>query len=195
MVELPDGRSLTVETVPLRPAGKEESQTLFVMRDETERRKTEAVRRDFVANASHELKTPLAGLSLLADTLAVALHDDADRATQCVDQLRSETQRLTNLTNDLLTLSRLEESQSSEGAVRDAVDLAALARDTAEELRPLAVAKQQELDVEAPDELDADRRRGGPGHAHPQPAGQRHPLHRRGRSHRPARPHRRGRSR
>jgi two-component system phosphate regulon sensor histidine kinase PhoR len=153
VVELPDGRSLMVETVPLRPAGKEESQTLFVMRDETERRKTEAVRRDFVANASHELKTPLAGLSLLADTLAVALHDDADRAARCVDQLRSETQRLTNLTNDLLTLSRLEEIQASKGAMRDTVDLAALARDTAEELQPLAAAKQQELDVEVPDEL------------------------------------------
>jgi two-component system phosphate regulon sensor histidine kinase PhoR len=153
VVDLPDGRSLTVETVPLRPTGKEESQTLFVMRDETERRRTEAVRRDFVANASHELKTPLAGLSLLGDTLAVALHDDPSKAAQCVEQLRAETQHLTNLTNDLLTLSRLEEAQPSGVAARGAVDLAALARETGEEMQPLAAAKSQTLNVETPDQL------------------------------------------
>jgi two-component system phosphate regulon sensor histidine kinase PhoR len=153
VLDLPDGRSLTVETVPLRSTGKENGQTLFVMRDETERRKTEAVRRDFVANASHELKTPLTGLSLLTDTLRVALRDDPDKAAQCVDQLRSETQRLANLTNDLLTLSRLEERQASAAAARDTVDLAELARETAAAIRPRATAKQQDLKVEAPDKL------------------------------------------
>jgi two-component system phosphate regulon sensor histidine kinase PhoR len=153
LVDLPDGRALAVETVPLQPAGKEQGQTLFVMRDETERRKIEAMRRDFVANASHELKTPLAGLSLLTDTLAVALEDDAEKAAQCVHQLRSETQRLINLTNDLLTLSRLEEQQPDAVATRATLDLAALARETVDEMRPLATAKHQDLRVEAPDEL------------------------------------------
>jgi two-component system phosphate regulon sensor histidine kinase PhoR len=153
VVDLPDGRSLTVETVPLGPASKGEGQTLFVMRDETERRRTEAMRRDFVANASHELKTPLAGLSLLADTLAVALHDDPDKVAECVDRVRSETQRLADLTNDLLTLSELEERQVSETPAGAALDLAALARETAETMQPLAKARQQDLRVETPDAL------------------------------------------
>lgn len=153
VVDLPNSRSLTVETVPLHPAGKEHGQTLFVMRDETERRKTEAMRRDFVANASHELKTPLAGLSLLTDTLAVSLRDDPQQAAQWVERLRSETQRLNNLTNDLLTLSQLEEQPPEGPAARSTFDLATLARRTAKEMEPLAAAKHQDLQVEAPDEL------------------------------------------
>ncbi len=150
-LDLPDGRSLTVETAPLQPAGKESGQTLFVIRDETERRKTEAMRRDFVANASHELKTPLAGMCLLADTLAGALRDDPDQAAQFVDRLLAETKRLTNLTNDLLTLSQLEERPATGAAARVTVDLAVLAREAVDELQPLAAAKEQDLRVEAQD--------------------------------------------
>jgi two-component system sensor histidine kinase SenX3 len=124
-----------------------------VIRDETQRRKTEAMRRDFVANASHELKTPLAGLSLLTDTLAVTFDDDREKAAQCVDRLRQETQRLTNLVSDLLTLSQLEEPQPAGVAAHAALDLATLARETTDDLRPLAEAKGHALTVEAPDEL------------------------------------------
>ena len=152
-IELPDGRSLAVETVPLRSTGKEEGQTIFVVRDETQRRRNETVRRDFVANASHELKTPLASLSLLIDTLSVALDDDPEKVQECVERLRSETRRLINMTNDLLTLSQLEEQHEADHDERVSIDLARLAREVATEMEPLAVAKRQQLRVETPEEL------------------------------------------
>jgi two-component system phosphate regulon sensor histidine kinase PhoR len=153
ILDLPAGRSLTVEVIPLRSARPEENQTLFVIRDETERRRTERMRRDFVSNVSHELKTPLAGLSLLADTLTVAVREDPEQAEQFIDRLGAETRRLTNLTNDLLTLSHLEEPQPPVKPPEARVDLARLARETAIEMEPRAAAKQQELAVDAPEEI------------------------------------------
>ena len=163
VVELPNGRSLTVETVTLQsPAGppaaghsdrSESSQTLFVVRDETARRATERMRRDFATNVSHELKTPLAGLSLLAETLRGAVKDDPEQAEKFVDRLSAEVGRLSELTNDLLTLSRLEEAEVVPGEGLAAVDFAAVATETVDEIRPLAEAKRHELTVTAPDSL------------------------------------------
>ncbi len=110
-VELAGGRSLAVEVVPLRASGLQRAQTLFVIRDETARRATERMRRDFVANVSHELKTPLSALSLLAQILRDAIHEDPVQAEKSVKQLSAEVARLTELTNELLTLSRLEEAE------------------------------------------------------------------------------------
>jgi len=153
VVDLADGRSLMVETVPLRPGGGETRQTVFVIRDETERRKTESIRRDFVANASHELKTPLAGLSLLADTLAVALRDDPPMVEHYVRRLSTETQRLTNLVNDLLTLSQLEEARGEGPVARSPIDLVALVREASQDMQELAVDRHQEIRVETPEKL------------------------------------------
>lgn len=74
-VRLPDERLLWVQAVPLGSRGHAE--VLLLFRDETARRRAEIVRRDFVANVSHELKTPLAGLALLASTLRGLLRSDA----------------------------------------------------------------------------------------------------------------------
>ncbi len=160
VVDLPSGSSLTVEVMPLQstrphkadaPGGRAASgQTLFVIRDETARRATERMRRDFATNVSHELKTPLAGLSLLADTLRHTVKEDPDQAERFVARLSSEIDRLSDLTNDLLTLSRLEEQATTPDAELSPVDLASLVRNTADEIKPQAEAKQHELTVETP---------------------------------------------
>ena len=62
-------------------------QILFVIRDETARLAIDRIRRDFATNVSHELKTPLAGLSLLAGTLKHALEEDPDQAAVFVERL------------------------------------------------------------------------------------------------------------
>jgi two-component system phosphate regulon sensor histidine kinase PhoR len=149
VVELPDGRSLTVETAPLTSAEGGAGQTLFVMRDETARRAVDRVRRDFATNVSHELKTPLAGLSLLAETLAHAVKEDPQEAQRFVERLASEIERLKVLTTDLLTLSRLEEPEAGSPADFSLTDLAGLASQVAAEIEPLASSKQQTLTVQA----------------------------------------------
>ena len=163
VLELAGGRSLTVEVVPLtvpgaprggaQPAGAAGVPMLFVIRDETVRRNTDRMRRDFATNVSHELKTPLAGLSLLAQTLAGTIREDPGQAERFVDQLSREIGRLAELTNDLLTLSRLEEPEMTAGAAFGLVDLALVAAQVASEARPLADAKAHALTVETPPSL------------------------------------------
>jgi len=104
----PLGRYLRVAVVPLSP-GDEDRRTLVVLSDTTDRMRLDAVRRDFVANASHELKTPVAGIRLLADSAATAAEDgDVDQALAFARQIGAESVRLQRLVGDLLDLSRLE---------------------------------------------------------------------------------------
>src|SRR5918997_740934 len=66
------------------------------------------IRRDFVANVSHELKTPATSLKLLAESLVDILDDDPDQARFFAEQLKNETERFAKLITDLLDLARLE---------------------------------------------------------------------------------------
>lgn len=72
------------------------------------------IRRDFVANVSHELKTPATSLKLLAESLEECLDEDPVQARFFAAQLRSETERLAQLTTDLLDLARLESQETTE---------------------------------------------------------------------------------
>jgi signal transduction histidine kinase len=148
IVELPGQQYAAVEVVPLHAAGGEQGQTLFVIRDETARLVTDRIRRDFATNVSHELKTPLAGLSLLAGTLKHAIREDPEQAAVFVDRLSAEIERLLDLANDLLTLSRLEEPGAQIQNEFAPLDFGRLAEETAAELLPLAQAKNQSLAVE-----------------------------------------------
>ena len=73
-----------------------------------ELRRVNKMRRDFVANVSHELKTPATSLKLLAESLSEILEDDPEQARFFAHQLKSETERLAQLITDLLDLARLE---------------------------------------------------------------------------------------
>jgi signal transduction histidine kinase len=114
---------------------------LFLLRDETSRLRTEKMRRDFVANVSHELKTPLARLSLLAATLRHAVKENPEQTEDFLERLTAEVSRLGALVTDLLTLSEVEEQGLSEAA-RDErnpdaeiIDLAEIATAAAATLR------------------------------------------------------------
>lgn len=152
VLELPGRRYLAVEVIPLQATGAQRGQVLFVIRDETARLATERMRRDFATNVSHELKTPLAGLSLLTETLKHAVHEDPEQAGVFVDRLSTEIGRLTELANDLLTLSRVEEPEAYTEAGFSRTDLARLTVQIAAELEAQAEAKSQELSVEVADD-------------------------------------------
>ena len=72
------------------------------------------IRRDFVANVSHELKTPATSLKLLAESLEESLEEDPVQARLFASQLKRETERLANLITDLLDLARLESQERTE---------------------------------------------------------------------------------
>jgi two-component system sensor histidine kinase SenX3 len=75
------------------------------------------IRRDFVANVSHELKTPATSLRLLAESLEATIDEDPVQARLFAAQLRSETERFSQLINDLLDLARLESQERVENPV------------------------------------------------------------------------------
>jgi two-component system phosphate regulon sensor histidine kinase PhoR len=93
---------------PLRNASDEIDGAVVVLHDVSELRQLEAVRRDFVANISHELKTPLTAIRGLVETLIDDRSMDRDTHDRFIEKIRDQSTRLSNLVSDLLTLSRLE---------------------------------------------------------------------------------------
>ncbi len=83
---------------------------LLLIEDQTESRRVEEVRRDFVANTSHELKTPVGALALLAETVEDAA-DDPEAVRRFAGRMRQEAARLTNLVQDMITLSRIQAAE------------------------------------------------------------------------------------
>ena len=86
-------------------------EVLLLLRDVTEAKRGEAMRRDFVANASHELRTPVAAIRGAAETLLGGALQDPVAAHHFVDMVARQAERLSRLTQDLLDLSRIESGQ------------------------------------------------------------------------------------
>jgi two-component system phosphate regulon sensor histidine kinase PhoR len=106
-LELPTQRRVFVATVvPL-----ERGEVLLFLRDVTEARRAEAARRDFVANASHELRTPVAAIRGAAETLLSGALASPDDARHFVHMVARHAERLVRLTQDMLDLSRIESGQ------------------------------------------------------------------------------------
>ncbi|WP_441245406.1 sensor histidine kinase [Kitasatospora sp. McL0602] len=83
---------------------------LVLVEDLTERRRVEAVRRDFVANVSHELKTPVGALSLLSEAVADA-SDDPEAVQRFAGRMQIEATRLASLVQEIIDLSRVQDDQ------------------------------------------------------------------------------------
>lgn len=142
----PFQRYQRVTTVPL---GREDgvTRTLVAVTDTTESRRLDAVRRDFVANASHELKTPTASILLLAESADQAARDgDDQQALAFLAQVHAEAQRLKTLVVDLLDLSRIESVPDTREVadVRKAVELALAGHRRAAAAKHLALSSDLE---------------------------------------------------
>jgi two-component system sensor histidine kinase SenX3 len=129
--------------VTATPAG--EGSVLVVVSDITDARRVEAVRRDFVANASHELKTPAASIQAAAETLRSVAEDDPEAVPRFAVQLEREALRLSRIVADLLDLSRLE----SGSELNERVRLDALVREDAERYEDQAREASVRLTVDA----------------------------------------------
>jgi len=138
----PPRRTLVIAATPL-PDG-----ALVVVDDISERRRLEATRRDFVANISHELKTPVGAMGLLAETLLA--EDDRQVASRLAERIVNEAFRLDRTIEDLLVLSRIE---GEEIAAHEPVSTGLLVADAVERIRPAAEQAGIEVAVEEVDEL------------------------------------------
>ncbi len=99
-------RSFTMTAAPVRAAGA--TGAVLVLHEITELRRLERVRQDFVANVSHEFRTPLTAIQGFAETLLGGALDDPANRRRFVEIIRDQAARLARLTEDLLKLSRIE---------------------------------------------------------------------------------------
>lgn len=111
---------------------------LVVLQDVTQEMLTQRVRREFVAHASHELKSPVAGLQTLAEAVQQAVHDDPAAVSHFSRRIASEADRLGRLVGDLLDLSRLEDPTD---IAREPADVSEVARQEVANVRDGAMAK------------------------------------------------------
>jgi len=123
---------------------------VMVLHDMTELRRLENLRRDFIANVSHELKTPLAAIRAYAETLQLGGVDDAENRDHFLRQITDQSDRLHDLIMDMLQLARVEAGQE----VFDIVDvrLAEIVRSCVDSSRDTAASKDIRLVVQPSDE-------------------------------------------
>jgi two-component system phosphate regulon sensor histidine kinase PhoR len=108
-VELGVDRFVRVTVTPF--LGGDASGYLVILQDLTPQRRLEKIRRDFVSNVSHELRTPLASLGALVDTLRDGALEDPPAARRFLDRMDVEVDKMTQMVQELLELSRIESGQ------------------------------------------------------------------------------------
>ncbi|MFA9382034.1 MAG: sensor histidine kinase, partial [Acetanaerobacterium sp.] len=146
-----DGGVFSVHITPARGsivlagAGREEHGAILLLTDVTTLRENEKMRSEFVANASHELKTPITSIKGFAELLAAGLVEDERTTADYLKRITDEATRMTYLINDIIKISELESGKRMETA--EDIDLAALARELAANLTPIAAQKDVTIEV------------------------------------------------
>jgi two-component system sensor histidine kinase SenX3 len=147
--------AVVVSASPLPGGG-----AMVTIEDVSERRRVDAVRTDFVANISHELKTPVGALAVLAETLSDSSDENIDREMvhRIAGRMVEESHRVARTIDDLMELSRIE---LGEEPVRDLVDVETVVDEAIERIRPLAEVRRIDisaLDVPIGVRVKGDRR-------------------------------------
>ncbi len=127
----------------LRPAAGD---VVVLIEDITQSRRSEQLFRDFVANASHELKTPLASISGIIETLQGHARDDPEAAERFLGIMATQTERMRRLVEDMLSLNRIE--QNERVPPRTPQSLAEIVEETVEALAPVAEAAGIDLQAD-----------------------------------------------
>ena len=139
-----DGRACHIFASPVRDEDGAICGAIVLLLDVTEQNRAEQVRRDFAANVSHELKTPLTSISGFAELMENGMADNAQDVRRFAGRIYAEAQRLIALTDDIIRLSRIERTDTAENAP---VEMRALCDRAVETLRFAAGQKQVEITV------------------------------------------------
>jgi two-component system, OmpR family, sensor histidine kinase SenX3 len=151
----PPRRTLTMHSEVIDD-GDHQLGIVAVLDDVSDRRRLEAVRRDFVANVSHELKTPVGALSLLAETLLA--ENDPEVSQRLAGRIQAESLRVNRIIEDLLDLSRIE---AEEHPPREPLLASLIMAEAVERVRSAAEQRSVKLLVDEPEPpvtLMGDRR-------------------------------------
>ncbi len=146
MVSRHSERHLDIQVRPLSPTGRlsrSRAEALVVLEDRTEARVAQAIHRDFVANASHELKTPLAAISGIIETLQGHAKEDPGATERFLGIMSSQTARMARLVQDLLSLNRIEVNERV--APSEPLDLGRLVAEICDSQSPMAEAQGMRL--------------------------------------------------
>jgi two-component system sensor histidine kinase SenX3 len=137
----PPRRTLLIRALPLHEEGRLLG-AVAVIEDVSERRRLEAVRRDFVANVSHELKSPVGALGILAE--AMQLEDEPAVSRRLAERMQTEAFRVARIIDDLLDLSRIESEESPQ---REPLPIHTVVAQAVERIRPVAEHRGITIDV------------------------------------------------
>lgn len=147
----PEDRIVDANIVPISGKNPGELNVIVLLYDITEIRRLEKVRTDFVANASHELRTPVTALKGFAETLLDGAKEDKEVLDQFLEIMLKESIRLDSIVNDILELSRVEQKQVPVNAedvkIREAVE------STFKLVKQKAESKHMELSILEEDEM------------------------------------------
>jgi two-component system sensor histidine kinase SenX3 len=140
----PPRQTLTVRT-RLVDDGRRPLGVIAIIEDVSERRRLEEIRRDFVANVSHELKTPIGALGLLAETLTV--EPDSIVAQRLASRINTEAFRVSRIIDDLLDLSRIE---SEEAPPREPIYVSLVMAEAVERVKSAADQRRITIELDEP---------------------------------------------
>jgi two-component system, OmpR family, sensor histidine kinase SenX3 len=141
----PPRRTLTIRATVIDD-GRRSLGVLAVIEDVSERRRLEDIRRDFIANVSHELKTPMGALGLLAETLQ--FERDPAVASRLAERINSEAFRVNRIIEDLLDLSRIEGEGSPS---REPISVSLIVADAIERIRTAAEQHEVKINFDEPE--------------------------------------------
>jgi len=142
---VPVGRRMAVTVAPLSRGPDREGNILVLLRDLTEMERINQMRADFIANASHEMRTPLASLRGFIETLQGTAKDDPAARERFLPIMAEQASRMTRLIDALLSLSRVE--MNAHVMPSDLVDLNDVLGHAGDTLEPLASDSGLSLDV------------------------------------------------
>ena len=137
--KLEEPKIVKIDTASLRIDGITVG-AVMLMQDITELHKLEQMRSDFAANVSHELKTPLTSIKGFVDTLLEGVVEDTGTAKKFLEIIGIETDRLSRLINDILSLSEIELKKGNTFSKR--INISAILKDTIEMMKSHARAKE-----------------------------------------------------
>jgi two-component system phosphate regulon sensor histidine kinase PhoR len=132
-----------------------EGGAVIVLNDVTDIERLETVRRDFVANVSHELKTPVASIKGFVETLLDGAVEDPDNARRFLGIVGRQADRLASIIEDLLALSRIEQSEGAGNLPLEPTRIAEVFRAVLADCGPRAAERSIRLETSCPDTLEA----------------------------------------